>query len=765
MSMLACRVLVLSALIALPIVAHPTLAAAQEVVGVVRSLSGERLPDVVVSIASGLQTARTDRSGLFHLSILPGSHELVARRIGFESAKISLDIGTASVVDTVRIVLSPTPTELNGLVVRGERGGGMELTLSSETLRNAPPLGESDVIRSLPLLPAISQPNDMLGVIHLAGGASDEANITIGGYPLQAPFHVGNVFGAFNVAALDRATVRMHHIPARNDGYLSGEIALEPKRTSDRATREIDVSLLSASATLTQPIGSRFGLLASGRSTYIDRLVNSLHRNGASNNLDIPEFQDVLVQLTGDGRKAWTWDLLAYGMRDAGKQSRQQSGVRPVNMTEGLLGVHAGYANAAWNTDVRFSLNNNRVSSADRAESDGRFVVRENLIMQQWITSEADIRYTRNRVQIRGGVLARTRSHRFRWSPNFVNLAINTPVPASIDTELTQSRVGASAEGSMALSPSITLSIGSHLSLLNNAYYPSPRVYLDWKPAPRLTFNMAFNRRYQFDAVAGSPREVSVAQPVFFLERPRRADVSALSVAWEAPKLPGFANARFNWSIYDKRYRDRTLAELPTEGDSYAASANDSQNSPLFSRGSGYARGISVSAELSTSKRLALYGTYTGERVREVSRGIERPSAWDIPRQLSLFASLSLTERLSLNYVFQAHSGPATSPVLYRVIVPLYQGYAQRYVYGEPNGGRFPGYQRTDASLAYAWHARRADWKISLQVINLFDRHNGLDYNLSTYFECVEFQSTCVNNGASLRSLPAIPSLSFSVRW
>jgi hypothetical protein len=42
----------------------------------------------------------------------------------------------------------------------------------------------------------VSQPNDLKGRIHLAGGSSDETGVRLDGHPLQDPFHLLGLFGA-----------------------------------------------------------------------------------------------------------------------------------------------------------------------------------------------------------------------------------------------------------------------------------------------------------------------------------------------------------------------------------------------------------------------------------------------------------------------------------------------------------------------------------------------------------------------------------------
>jgi hypothetical protein len=758
----ACRQFILLAFATMLVGALPAAVAAQSIVGTVQSPSGAPINDVAVQSQSSITLARTDRTGFFRLHLPAGAHVVHFRRIGYEARQLTVQVDASGKTDTLRVVLTPSPHELKGLVVRGDQDHPTALTLSSQTLRNAPALGEADAFRSLPLLPSISQPNDVINVIHLAGGASDEAAITLGGHPLQSPFHAGNVFGALNVAALSKASVLMHHIPAKSDGYLSGEIALVPRRVESQPTRELVISLLSASATVTQPIGESFGILASARTTYIDQVLKAISRKSASDDLGLPTFRDLLVQLDGKHANSWTWSLVGYGMHNAA-QSSGRPDEEPLELREGMLGLRVGHTRGSWNTEARLSVDQNRVGNAAYSRAiDESFTIRDNLIDQRWITGELDVSYSGSGWNVRSGLLTRGRRHRFNWSSEFVDLAINTPVASPIDTVMSQTRVGASTEVSVLLSRTTSISAASHISLVNGAAYPAPRVTFDWRPAQQLSINAALNRRFQFDAVTGVPREVSTTQPVFFLDRPRRADVASLSLGWNPSRFRWFDKAQVNTSFYLKNYHDRTLLQLPGITD---ADLPTTPASIGFDRGAGDVKGASLSVELATPRRLSLYGTYTWQRVNEVVNGQRQPATWDVPHELSLYASWSLSRRLTFNSVFQAHSGPAATPIVYRVLVPLQFGYGQRYVYGTPNSARFPGYRRADASLAYRWRFNEAEWEVSAQVINLFARPNGIQYYLPSFLECTQGRQGCADKGATQRSLPVLPSIGLGVRW
>jgi hypothetical protein len=56
--------------------------------------------------------------------------------------------------------------------------------LTANMVRQVPPLVEADLFRAITFLPMVSQPNDLKGRIHLAGGSSDATRHHAGVLPV-----------------------------------------------------------------------------------------------------------------------------------------------------------------------------------------------------------------------------------------------------------------------------------------------------------------------------------------------------------------------------------------------------------------------------------------------------------------------------------------------------------------------------------------------------------------------------------------------------
>ena len=188
-----------------------------------------------VSVVGTFWRTSSAADGAFRIGLPGGTWTLRVQRIGYQTSSRTIGVSAGTDGDSVVFVLDDAPGVLGGVVITADRNTPFASTIEASSIRNAPALAEADIFRLLPLLPSVSQPNDLIGRVHLAGGASDEHMVRLDGHPLQSPFHVMSVLGAFNVAALDRADVLIHHLPSSKEGELSGAIDLSTKRVSSRA--------------------------------------------------------------------------------------------------------------------------------------------------------------------------------------------------------------------------------------------------------------------------------------------------------------------------------------------------------------------------------------------------------------------------------------------------------------------------------------------------------------------------------------------------
>lgn len=733
--------------------------------GRVVSSSGTPLPGAIVAVVGSLWEARTDRNGRYEVRVTTGESTLRARLLGFQSHDVSVVV-TARGRDSVDIVLSSAPNTLRGVVVTGAADDASSDLITRSMVQRLPALGEADILRVLPLMPGVSQPNDLIGRTHFAGGASDESGLRLDGHPLQSPYHLDGIFGAFNVASLEAATVRIHHLPASIEGHASGVIDLESRRGGDKAFAQVAASVLSASATAGVPhLIQGIDAMISGRVTYLDRVLSAYtKRTGATNDdLLVPSFSDLLLRLGSGEPSEVRVEFLAYGTWDRLPPSLSTS-EQPPGWGEQLIGVRALRQFRAWSFQARLSSDRATTSftgsstSADDPQPSS-FID----IDQRAMNAAMEVERRAQRWRLSAGSTFRVRRHELAWSGARAVGYFRAALPTPLRVSQSQTLGGAFVEGDVLLSDGWSGTIGTHVTVGRDGVLGAPRLLVAGRLATPLRLELSYDRRHQFEAIAGEPREGSIGQPLFLLDAPIQVDAIASTLAWR-PVLAHVGVRGLRATVSAKRYRQRARGGSLVAGNGVLDASADTLGT-IRSR-NGHALGASVDGELSVRDGMVLQANYTVQRSWVAGAGSHVPADWDIPHQGSLFGSVRLGRHWEATAAVQLHSGSVTTPPSARLFVPqLDGGYQARFIAGAQNSARLPMYQRADVGLRRVWRGWSADWTLSAQVLNVLAHDNILEYGTLAYV-CNGDERCLRRSGAVRRSgLPIMPSLGIEARW
>jgi hypothetical protein len=639
----------------------------------------------------------------------------------------------------------------------------MSRTVTTETVRQVPPLGEPDIFRAVVLLPGVSQPNDLKGRIHLAGGASDETGVRLDDHPLQDPFHLLGLLGAFNVAALERADVRIHHLPAAVAGRLSGVIDLETRAAPEEPSHEVVTGLISSGLTLARsdlPLG--VDLLASARVTYLDKVVELL---GKGDKIPLYGYTDALVRLGRGWGGGWRAEALGFLTRDRFRESglAHFTGYEPMRWGESLLGARLTRAGGSWGVRARASVN--RAS----AYLDERPANRSNLVdaTRTWRSAALEVaRHSSAWEASLGASLDQRRNEQLWIARGLADEIFSPNTPAVYAGAEEQTLIAGFAEFSARLGERWRATLGGRATHTGEAWHPAPRLLLGVRAAESLQLEAALDRRLQFDSQLEEPIEGSISPPLFLLDEPRIADVAAVAADWTPSAMPFGGAGRVRVEAFAKNYSDRTI--LP-ELERWEVRDQAPPGFPEFRRITGRSIGATLGGQVALGEDgLVVQGSYTYQQVREDLTDGTFPTSWDAPHALSLFGSMPLFGAWTFNVAYQAHSGRATTPVIARIFAP---GYPEnigiignsRYLLGARNSIRVAPFHRLDVGGRRSWQARGAEWTISLQVLNLLFRSNPIDYDWWQYFQRLQGGNGLSGGGRS--GLPILPSIGLEVRW
>lgn len=733
------------------------------VVGRVTDDEGASLSGVSVEVLGTGWGVFTDAEGRFEIALPMGSWELQFTRMGRRPATRTVTLSPGEEPLPLFVALPADAVQLRALTVAAPRAPSMAQTVSKETVRQAPALGEPDVFRAAVLLPGVTQPNDLKGRIHLAGGASDETGFTLDGHTLQDPFHLLGLMGSFNVAALEHASVLLHHVPQSVGGRVSGWVDLATKSPEADASTEAVVSLLSSGLTMWRPdMPAGLDLLASGRVTYLDRIVAIAQSSG--NLEDVPRFgfHDAVVRLGAD-RGPWRAEALAFHTRDRfldPELERRNDGTSytPLHWGETLFGFNIDRRSTDWQFAGRLSWDR-AITRLDERPIRPTFVDSE----RDWASAKMELRRFAQHWSAGVGAAVDHRRNRQTWEARgLIDELLSPRTPSFFQGDKTQMTTAVFGDVALESGSGWSLGAGGRLWQLTGTWYPSVGIRAARTVHERLTLHASAERRFQFDAQSEEPLEGSISPPLFLLDVPRSVDAAALAADWEPPDVPFGGRGEIRIEAFARHYPDRPVLRDRGAGETRE---DLSASFPNFRRVESRAAGVSLAGRFTWADDRALQGSYSYQRVREQFEPDQwSPTAWDSPHNLTLYVSGPGPWGFATTAALQLRSGAAVTPVEGYTFAPTYDDYTlmPRYLFGARNSLRLPAYRRLDLGMRKTWSAAGADWTFFFQILNLLAQENPIGYDWRQYFSKLgDMEDPPAGRGG----LPVLPSFGIEVAW
>ena len=276
-----------------------------------------------LSIDRPRRAVRVDSAGRFTFRLVAaGRLRLRVNAFGYAPTDTSIVI-RANETTSLELTLRAVPQALAPVVsvakppdrVRfEEQASPSVVTISASEVRRVPALGETDVLRSVALLPGVVARNDFSAGFNVRGGEADQNLVLLDGIPIYNPFHFGGLFGTFIDKAVSGVDIMTGAFPSQYGGRLSSVLDVRSLEETRRGVHgAAEVSLLSSS--LFAGGGVRAGAFSwnfAARRTYADRVVEWLRGRN-----DFPyHFQDAQVRARFALPNGGTLGLTAYAGKD-----------------------------------------------------------------------------------------------------------------------------------------------------------------------------------------------------------------------------------------------------------------------------------------------------------------------------------------------------------------------------------------------------------------------------------------------------------------
>lgn len=295
-------------------------------IGLVTETAGALL-GAEVSVESPRRTVRTDSAGRFVIRELPAG-TIRVRFIALRHESVDTTV-TITSGDTTRLTVTLRVTPQSLAPVRTiaksparerfqDQATPSVVSISAAEVRRVPAIGETDVLRSVALLPGVVARNDFSAGFNVRGGEADQNLVLLDGIPIYNPFHLGGLFGTFIDKAVSGVDVLTGAFPSRYGGRLSSVLDVKSLEETRRGAHgAAEVSLLSSSLFGGGTLGDgRLSWNFAARRTYADKVVEWIRgKNDFPYHFQDAQFRGRYLLPTGGtlGLTAYTGkDLLYY---------------------------------------------------------------------------------------------------------------------------------------------------------------------------------------------------------------------------------------------------------------------------------------------------------------------------------------------------------------------------------------------------------------------------------------------------------------------
>lgn len=732
----------------------------------------------------------TNEYGFFSLTLPTGVYTVQIRYLGFETLTRELSLNEDV---NENFELTPQAEVLDEVIVEENiellnlRNPQMSVNkLAINTIKKIPAvLGEVDVIKSITLLPGVTNAGEGASGFNVRGGAADQNLILLDEAILFNSSHLFGFFSVFNPDAIKDIQLYKGGIPASYGGRASSVLNIYQKEGNRKKFEsQGGIGLISSRLLLEGPLKKeKSSFLIGGRSSYA--------------HLFLPLIESV------DNNKAYFYDLntkLSYTLND--RNTIYLSGYfgRDVFDIDNLFDL--AYGNSVANFRWNHLFSNKLFSNLSLIYSDYDYTLDFGLAEFDWnlgITNfnfKYDFKhYLNDKTKLEYGL----NGIYYKFDPGFIQpTAESSPVQARKLENKFAFENAVYAGVSYQLSSKINLQAGLRLSnflrlgqkmntyandnpllyietsqiyeeaqptgsvtyskgeVIKSFSYPEPRFSMAYQLDSDQSFKLSYNRMAQYLHLisnTNSPTPIDVWAPSGKYIDPQLLDQVAVGY------FKIFDNNRYNLEV-EAFYK--TIQNRLDYIDGAELIANDAIEQILLT-GQARAGGLEVLFRKNEGK-LTGWIAYTLSRSEQQTPG-RTPSEvginygnwyaapYDKTHDISITTNYDLNKRWNLNANFIYQTG---QPITYPNAQYQFSGFSIPN-FESRNSSRLPAYHRLDVSAVYSPKKRSGEWVFG--IYNFYNRKNAASIRFQENLE------TGRNEALRLTIFGIIPSVTYNFKF
>ncbi|MFM1879668.1 MAG: hypothetical protein RLZZ241_2534 [Bacteroidota bacterium] len=744
----------------------------------------------------------TNEYGFYSITLPEGTYELILSALGFGEVRQSVTFDRNQRVD---FGLNPEAQELDEVVVTEDverldiRQPQMSVTsLKAETIKSIPVvLGEADVIKSLVLLPGVTNAGESSSGFNVRGGAADQNLILLDEATIFNSSHLFGFFSVFNPDAIKDVKLYKGGIPSRYGGRVSSVLEIFQKDGNSKEFQMNGGIGLVASRLLAEGplVKDRSAFLIGGRASYAHLFLPLFDLNNKA------YFYDLNTKLNYRVNQNNNLYLSGYFGRD-------------------LFSLSDLFVNTYGNALVNFRWNHlysdRLFSNLSLIYSDFYYGLELDFVGFEWNSGiqnfnlKYDLKhYLSDTFQLNFGV------HNTYYVFNPGKISPNSPESGIVEEQLTRKFANENAvyvDLEHTISPKLSLEYGLRISQFNRLGQDAFYVYENENPVAFNPFSLVYQEATPIDTIS-APRSTSLKK---FLNPEPRASLSwtinpQSSIKASYTRMAQYLHLLSNTSSPTPLdvWTPSGPYVKPQLADQFAAGYFRDLNSGTYSLETelfykevqnriDYIDGANLIAnnaieQVILNGRARAYGwevllrkntgTLTGwlaytlakseqqtpgrQTVLENGRTVLEPGinygAWystpyDKRHDLALYGKYQVSDRLSLNANFIYQTGQPTN---YPVGQFQFEGLVVPY-YGLRNQQRLPDYHRMDLSATLQKKIKpgkkiQGEWVFS--VYNVYNRYNAAAINFR------QNQDTGQNEAVRTSIFGIVPAATYNFKF
>lgn len=705
--------------------------------------TGEVLIGATVRINETTTGTISNEYGYYSLTLEEGTHTILFSFIGQEGKEETIDLFENR---TFNVQLSPSSSVLEEVIVSPKDSlmqfdlahqNAIKLSLSEMT-SNTTALGETDVIKSLNILPGVQLFRDGSTFFNVRGGDRDQNQILIDDAPIYNPAHFFGLYSSIIPEATKSVKVFKGDLPVKYGGRISSVLDIRTKDGNMKEPQaEGSIGLMSGRLMVEGPlITDKSSFFFSLRRSYIGEILAN-----AVDDLDELYFADLNAKLNLIINEDNRIYISGFSGRDR-LAFEEQNGMSWSNNAGSIRWNHVFNPRLFSNTTLY-------VSRYDYSLTGSNFEWK-NHISNASLKSDFSF-YINNNNTIQYGF--RLSGHNF----NPGNLEDSTGnIPAGYDFIPKKNALETSLYigHDLVLSEKISVNFGLRLSNWSNYgrtieyQYDSlfqvvdtsryderikyheystlePRLSLSYQTGPKSLVKFNYTRSAQYINLISnsiSPfNNLEVWLPASTNIEPQRSHQVSVGWHWLGEKWQYLAETYYKHLENQIDYINQAQLLLNPTIESE------------FRSGSGFVYGLESSLVKNTGKltgRLTYAFSRSFREIEEINGGDPYPTLWDRPHQLVINLSYSRTGKTTYSGSFYASSGAAisTPTAFYEFMdrtVPIYS---------ERNNARLPAYYRFDISANFRLNKNPVNpyqHYLRISFFNFLNHKNAVFYNFN----------------------------------